>query len=162
VQAPVRSSSHFFTHLLTTVRVGFVAGLLAAITSDAWLYLTTVAPVHGSMADSYAYITRVAFGNAPVVGNAVVIGMLAHVCISLGWALGYTDLAARNPALSRAPWISGTVFGLLVLLAMQLILLSVHEFHTFPPLAFLNVIVMHTIFFGVPIAFTVARLQKRA
>jgi hypothetical protein len=158
VQKP---SSCPVARLFATLRVSCIAGLVAAMTSDLWLYCTSVAPVHGSMSATYVFIAHVVFGGSPIIGNPVVVGMLAHLAVSIGWAYGYTDLASRNQALSRAPWISGSVFGILVLLGMQSILLSVHQFHAFSPLGFVNVIVLHTLFFGIPIALLVARLQAR-
>jgi hypothetical protein len=147
---------------VTTLRIGTVAGLLATVTSNAWLYATTLAAGSSSMGSLYAHLTRVAYGDAPITGDPVAIGLLLYCGGSLGWAYGYAGLASRNPALSRAPWISGSVFGVLVLIAMQSMLLSVHQFHPFSPLGFLNVIILYTAFFGVPLALTIARLQKRA
>jgi len=145
---------------LAVLRISCVAGLIAAITSDLWLYCSSIAPAHGSLSATYVFIAHVVFGAVPIIGNPIIVGMLAHLVISIGWAYGYTDLASRNQALSRAPWISGSVFGILVLLGMQSILLSVHQFHSFTPLGFLNVVILHTLFFGIPIALMVARLQK--
>jgi hypothetical protein len=147
---------------LRTLRIGTVAGLVAAMTSNAWLFATTLAAGSGSMGSLYAHMARVAYGAAPITGNPVAIGLLLYCGASLGWAYGYAGLASRNPALARAPWISGSVFGVLVLIAMQSMLLSVHQFHPFSPLGFLNLVILYTAFFGVPLALTVARLQKRA
>lgn len=147
---------------VATLRIGSLAGLLAAITSSAWLYATTLASGQGSLSGLYAQMARIAFGKTPIIGDPVTIGLLLCCGVSLGWAYGYAGLASQNPALSRAPWISGAVFGLLVLVTMQSMLLSVHQFHPFSPLGFLNIVILHTAFFGVPIALAVARLQKRA
>jgi len=144
-----------------TLRIGSLAGLLAAITSSLWLYATTLAAGSGSLGGLSAQMARIAFGKTPITGDPVAIGLLLFCGICLGWAYGYASLASRNPALSRAPWISGTVFGLLVLVTMQSMLLSVQQFHPFSPLGFLNIVILHTAFFGVPIALAVARLQKR-
>ena len=145
---------------ISVLRLAVSAGIIAAATSVLELYVTSILPVHGSLSAFFSSIARVACGASAPPFDPVLFGVLAHIAISIGWAYGYTDLATRTPALSRAPWISGSVFGLLVFLAMQSILLSVHQFVTFTPLAFLNNIVLHTLFFGVPIALVVSRYRN--
>lgn len=142
---------------LALLPTALYAGAVAAVTTTLELYVTTILPAHGSLATMFASIAAIVCGPVAPPFDPVLFGVLAHLFISIGWAYGYTDLASRTAALSRAPWISGPVFGLLVFLAMQLILLSVHQFHTFTPLAFLNNMILHTLFFGTPIALVVAR-----
>ncbi len=146
--------------IATALRLAFVAGSIAAVTSGFELAVTTIWPQHASLAGYFASIAAIAAGSTALPFDPVLVGVVAHLVISIGWAYGYTDLALRNPALNRAPWISGSVFGLLVFLGMQSILLSVHQFHAFTPLGFLNATVLHTLAFGVPIALIVARSRS--
>ena len=145
---------------LTIIPLAAGAGIVGAALTTAELFFTTVMPVHGSLAALFRDIARVACGPNGVPFDALLFGILTHLFVSIVWAYGYADLDVRTAALSRAPIVSGIVFGLLVFLGMQSILLSVHQFHTFTPLAFLNNIVLHTLFFGIPIALIVARFRN--
>jgi hypothetical protein len=140
-----------------------VAGVVGAITIDLYLYLTTVLPAHGSMIGLWQWVASGVVG--PVATSTVAyawLGLLIHVIVSMGWAGGYAYLTRSQPFLNERWLVSGLFYGLMVYVFMQLILLGAHLF-TFPDNAdvVVNVVVAHTVFFGLPVAFVVAKTDGR-
>jgi hypothetical protein len=91
------------------------------------------------------------------------LGLALHFIVSIGWAGGYAYFAQLQPFVNARWAISGLVYGVIVQMFMTLLLLGAHTF-TFPatPNIFLNQLLAHAVFFGVPLAFVVAQLDKKA
>jgi predicted membrane-bound dolichyl-phosphate-mannose-protein mannosyltransferase len=141
-----------------------VAGVAGAILIDAFLWAMTVLPQHGSMLDVWLWIASTAFGKAALANPAFAwVGLAMHVGVSVGWAGGYAYLAATRPFLSQRWLISGFVYGLVVYLLMQIVLLVDGNF-VLPagPSAVAIVLAAHCIFFGIPVAYTVRLMDARA
>ena len=144
----------------TIATQALVAGLVAGTTLVAYLALTAL-PDHNPM-NFFLWIPTVALGTAAGTGTAwAILGIVLHYVVSIGWAGGYAYLAADRTFLNRRWLISGLFFGLMVYLFMDLLLIGASKF-TWPPtpLAWLNGIFAVMVFFGVPLAFVVSRLDK--
>ncbi|MGA8324890.1 MAG: hypothetical protein WB757_02320 [Candidatus Cybelea sp.] len=144
------------------LRPALIAGLVAAAVFDLYLWLTTVLPAGGSLASLWQQIAAVTVGKAVASSSPAYawLGILIQAAVGIGWAAGYAYLAARQPVFN-ARWIAaGLVYGIVVYAVMELILLGGNAF-TPPatPNAFLNAVIAHTVFFGLPIAYLVKRLQ---
>lgn len=89
-------------------------------------------------------------------------GAAMHAIVSIGWAGGYAYVAAASPLANRRWIISGVVYGLIVYAIMQIILLADGNF-TYPPTpnAFLNDLVAHALFFGLPVAYVVRAMEPK-
>jgi hypothetical protein len=139
-----------------------LGGIAAAAVFDLYTYLTVVLPSHGSMgalwqSDAAIAVGKVAFTSATYVW----VGVLVHALVSIGWAGGYAYWAVRQPILRERWLIAGPVYGIIVLIAMQLILLAVNLYR-FPatPTIFVNGVVAYAVFFGLPLAYVVKTLDR--
>lgn len=141
----------------------FVAGLCGAILIDAYLWVTTLLPQHGSLITLWQWVASTVLGKVALTSASYAgAGLLIHLLVSIGWAGGYAYLASRQPNLDRRWVISGIVYGFIVYIMMQVILLVDNNAQPVPsPTALVSVIIAHTIFFGLPVAFIVSRLQPR-
>lgn len=140
-----------------------IAGVAGGILLDAYLWATTLVPVHGSILMTWQWIASTVLGKVALSDPAyAVAGALIHAIVSIGWAGGYAYIAATRPAATRR-WVeAGIVYGLVVYTLMQTILLADNNF-TYPPTPndFVNALFAHAVFFGLPVAYVVRVLQPR-
>ena len=146
------------------VRQALVAGLVGAITFDLFLWIATVLPVHGNMFDVWQWTASAAIGPAAMTSPSYAwLGLLVHLCVSIGWAGGYAYLASTRPYMNKRWLISGLMYGIVVYVFMDLVLLGAGKL---APLATPNALVVqvlaHCVFFGLPVAFVVARMDRAA
>jgi len=142
---------------------GLLAGLVGAVLIEAYLWLTTLVPNHGDILVTWQWVASTVFGKGALANQAFAwVGLALHLLVSIGWAAGYAYLAATRPFLSARWPVSGIVYGVLVYVLMQAVLL-VDGNLTLPatPLLFVNAVVAHVIFFGLPVAFVVARMDAQ-
>lgn len=143
---------------------GFAAGIVAAVTLDAfrllvpWPGVTLLSP-----AQLYEFNASVLVGDVAVGASwALALGVLLHLAVSIGWALGYIWLAPRQPQLLTRPVISGIGYGLVVWLVMLILLIPAGKFAV-PTVGSLDRdIIAHVFFFGIPLALVVSRLLRPA
>jgi len=140
---------------------GVIAGLAGGILIDLFLLIVLVGLLHAtSVSGFYAFVASAALGKqAYLVPAAVPLGIALHVAISVGWGIGYAYLAATTPQVRARPLLSGSVFGIVVMLAMQLVEVAanVYRLPTFASQAVSAV--AHVLFFGIPVAYVVRRLE---
>ena len=145
-------------------RAGILGGLAGAVTIDAFLIGIFVFLSHTFTLETfYQYVASGLIGKPAYANPAYVwLGLALHVVVSVGWGVGFAYVAARSPQVNARPLVSGLVFGAVVMLSMWLIEFAA-AIWVWPTLAsFENELVAHTIFFGLPVAFVVAREMKRA
>ena len=138
---------------------GAIAGFVGGVAIDCYLLLTVVAVGHvATVAGFYAYVASGLLGKAAYADpNATLLGVAIHFAVAIGWGIGYAYVAARTPQVLARPWISGTVFGLLVMIAMQLVEVSAGIYTLPNSVLFFNGILAHVAFYGLPVAFIVRR-----
>jgi hypothetical protein len=143
------------------IRGGIVAGLAGAVSLGAYLLLTVVYVFHAATpATFFRYIASAALGKAAYAApGAVALGIAIHVFIAVGWTLGYAYVAAQNPQVRLRPLISGSVFGIFVMIAMQLGEVLANIYALPDSFTLLNQFVAHVVFFGIPIAYIVRRFE---
>lgn len=146
----------------TWIREGLIAGLASAVSIGAYLLVTAVYVFHAATISTFfRYVASAALGKvAYTAPEAVPLGVALHVLISIGWCLGYAYLAARTPQIRSRPLVSGIAFGIFVMIAMQLgeVLTNIY---TLPnSFTLLNAFIGHVVFFGIPVAYIVARFEK--
>jgi hypothetical protein len=140
-----------------------LAGIAGGFVFDSYLWLTTLLPQHAGIASLWQWIASTALGKpAPANSDGALIGAAMHAIVSIGWAGGYAYIAATRPATTQRWIVSGIVYGLIVYTIMQVILLADNNF-TYPPNpnAFVNALIAHAVFFGIPVAFVVRVLRPR-
>lgn len=143
------------------VAQALLAGIAAGASIQLYLWLTTILPRHGSILAAWQFIASTLFGRVAFTSLIFAwLGLAIHLLISIGWAGGYAYLATRQAALNQRWFASGLLYGVVVYVVMQLILLAGNAFRPPPdPTAFLNLVVAHALFFGVPVAYLVRLLQ---
>ncbi len=145
-------------------RAGVLGGLAGAIAIDAYMLVIFVFLSHTTTLTAfYQYVASGAIGKTAYTSPSFAwLGLALHVSVSLGWGAGFAYIATRTPQVLARPLVSGIVFGLIVMLSMALIEFAA-AIWAFPTLAtFENGVIAHTLFFGIPVAFVVARTLRRA
>ncbi len=142
---------------------GAIAGLAGAFAIDLYLVITLVLVAHvASLTTFYQYVASGALGPAAYtsVTNAY-LGVAIHLAVGVGWAIGYAYVAARTPQVRDRPLLSGAVFGLVVMIAMQLVEVAGRIYILPDTLAFFNGVVAHVFFYGIPVAAIVKARFRR-
>lgn len=148
------------------VKAGLIAGVVGAIAIELF-YFTTMLPSSAGAAVA-ALLMSFRFTAAVLVGpsayqsaSAVPLGIVLHLCVSIGWALGFVWAVRSQPQLVRHPWISGAAFGLVVYVFMQIVLITAGVYHRAGSPAELTIqLVSHIVFFGIPVALVASRLLR--
>jgi hypothetical protein len=136
--------------------VGVLDGLAAVI-------LTLL---HGrSPSRMFQGIAKGLIGDASLNGGwaTVLLGMSLHFLIAFIWATIYYSASVRLPTLIRRPAIWGPIYGVVVFLAMQIIVLPLSAIRK-PPFFFvapLQGIIVHIVCVGLPIAFFAWRSAEK-
>jgi hypothetical protein len=144
------------------LRPALIAGLAAASIFDLYLWLTTVLPGGGSPVTLWQQIAAATVGKASAFSSPTYawLGVAIQAAVGIGWAAGYAYLAARQPVFNSRWVAAGLVYGVVVYAVMSLILLGGNALIPPPnPNAFLNAVIAHSVFFGLPIAYLVKHLQ---
>ena len=148
--------------LVPVARRGIAAGLVGAITLDAYLLAVLVFATHRTgVIPFYQYVASGIEGRAAYADpNTAYLGAALHVVVAVAWGIGYAYLADRTPQLDRRPLLSGIMFGFVVMVAMQMIEVFGNIYvrpHSFD---LANAFVAHALFFGIPVALVCARLDR--
>jgi hypothetical protein len=142
--------------LVAGVGAGLVAGLTAAAFA-AFTQLRAGLPVSAT----YAFIASAAGG--PALGDgplAVPAGVLVLFVLAILWAFAYLYAARAQAQLLNRPLLSGAGFGVIVWFVMQAALVGAGRYTTPTIYTFDRDMVAYIIFFGMPLAFTAARLMR--
>lgn len=131
---------------------------------ESYLVLTTVIPAHGNVLQVWQWIASAALGDVAFTSTSYAwFGLLLHFLVSIGWAGGYAYLAQQQQFMNQRWPISGPVYGFVVYIFMDILLLGARKFvPPATPLLLLNALIAHCVFFGLPLAFVVARLDESA
>jgi len=126
------------------------AGIIGGIIVDLFLVLTRNAPFPGVyMFISSGLVGAVAFSSPWYIA----LGILLHLLISIVWAAIYATIFLR--LIPKLPWWgNATIFGVVVMLGMQGVLLGKHLEPAFPAgTALLTNLIAHVVFFAFPVAY---------
>lgn len=154
-----------------TQRDRIVAGLAAGIAGGILiqLFLFAVQYAGGTPPDKFvgdfAFIASAMEGpNASAYASPVivVIGIVLHLCISVGWAVGYAFLARTQAQLLTRPLVSGAGFGLIVYIFVQIVLLTAPQHHGPAAGSIATQLLAYILFYGIPVALVVSRMLRRS
>lgn len=141
---------------------GGIAGLLILTA-----YGLIVGLAHGlapaaASALTLAYGARIIVGpGTPVeTGSATLVAFVA-LLVAIGWGIGFAFVARSQPQLIARPITSGIGFGVIIFFFMQLVFVAVNAFVQPGPNNAVIALFGCSVFFGVPVAWTVATLEKR-
>jgi hypothetical protein len=144
---------------------GIIAGLAGGVIIDLYLVLTIVVLSHSAtLLGFYQFVASGAIGpSAFADGTAgALIGVAVHLSVSVAWGIGYAYVAFQMPQVRSRPIVSGICFGLMVMVAMQLLEVAANIYHLPDATALINALIAHTLFFGLPVALIVSRTLKPA
>ncbi len=131
---------------------------------DAYLLVTVVLVGHAATLEGfYQFVASGAIGPAAYAegSTGALLGLAVHVAVSLSWGVGYAYAAAQTPQVRSRPIVSGIAYGILVMLAMQLVEVAANIYKIPGPALWFNTLVAHTLFFGLPVALVVSRTTPR-
>ncbi len=143
--------------------VGAAAGVAGGVLIDAYLLLTLVAISHVvTVGTFYRYVASGALGQAAYTDpNGVALGVLFHLLVSIGWGIGYAYMASRTIAIREHPATSAVVFGIVVMIAMQLVEVAANIYRLPNSFSLGNLFLAHVFFFGFPVAYLTRALMGR-
>jgi hypothetical protein len=143
------------------VKRAVLGGIAGGVLFHVYLWLTAMLPAHQSMIALWQYIASTVFGNVAFTSPSyAVAGLAIHFLVSIGWAGGYAYFVQTQPATNRRWIAAGAAYGVVVYVLMQLILLGSGHFTPPPtPTAFVNILIAHVVFFGIPVAYVVRALS---
>ncbi len=140
------------------VRQAIIAGFIGGLIMEAYLLIVA----HTNPIPAWQWIASAAIGDVALTSTSYAwLGLLVHFIVSMGWAGGYAYLAHDRPYMNQRWLISGLVYGLVVYVFMDLVLLGARKLVPPSPVEFISALVAHCLFFGVPVAFVTAKLDKR-
>jgi hypothetical protein len=140
---------------------GVAAGVAGGVLLDLFIYFTSVLPHHASMLAVWQFIASTAVGKVAFTSTSYAwLGLIVHFAVSIAWAIGYAYLANTRGALDAHPAISGIVFGAVVYVVMQIVLVGDNAFHMPSGGEFGLALAGHCLFYGLPVAYAV-RAQSR-
>ena len=85
-----------------------------------------------------------------------------HFVISIVFATAYALIAERNTALIERPIVWGAIFGVAVMIVMQIVTGLAHASQPPTVLGITLGLVSHVLFFGIPVAWIIAARSRRA
>ncbi len=143
---------------------GVVAGLAGAILIDAYLIVTLVFATRAvGFAAFFQFTAAGAIGPAAYAdNNSVYLGFILHVLVSIAWGVGYAFVAVRTPQVFARPLLSGIAFGIVVMLAMQLVEVAANIYRQPTTFSLFNAFVAHVVFFGIPVAYIATTMLERS
>jgi hypothetical protein len=130
------------------------AGLIGGAVVDLFLILARVVPFPGV----YQFIASTIVGPVAFTSSSyIALGLVMHFLISIAFALAYSFAAERSRALIDNPTLWGAMFGLAVYAVMEIVLDLAHAGQPFTVKGLIVGLVSHIVFFGLPVAWYVAR-----
>jgi uncharacterized membrane protein YagU involved in acid resistance len=142
---------------------GVVAGAAGGIALELYLVVTLV--LIRKLTDAgtlMKFVASGALGQQAFRGPAqemVLTGTLIFFAIALFWGIGYAYVASTEPQIQTRPLVSGAVFGVVVFVTMQIVELTVRIW-TWNPTNLISSLIGHIVFFGLPVAYVVARWHR--
>ena len=145
---------------VNTWAVGIVAGIIGGALID--LYLVIAHPLL-HLASIYQHIASNVVGPAALASPAYAwLGGAMHFGISAAWGVLYVALARRWPMFLTRPLIWGPIYGLLVMVVMNGLLVVKGGAPPHTTMAILNTLVVHCVCFGLPVALYASYAARRA
>ena len=126
------------------------AGIVGGIIVDLFLIIVHAAPFPGV----YMFIASGLVGPAAFTSSwYIALGVVLHLLISIVWAAIYVFVFQQ--LFAKLPWWGNAViFGVVVMLGMQAVLLSKHLEPAFPTgMGLVTNLIAHVVFFALPVAY---------
>ena len=147
---------------LRSVRAGIIGGLVAGIVLDLFLVGTGMLTTHASaptlLIGIWQFVAEWAVGKLALTStNYAWLGGVVHFLISIAWGIAFAYVARQRPQVTQQPVIAGVVYGVVVWIGTQLVLMTSGLFKSPSPNEAETELIAYCIFFGIPLAYTVSR-----
>jgi len=145
-----------------SIAAGVGAGLAGGVLLDLYLFVTTAHADPAAMAAIWTFVASVLIGKAAFAGGApiVALGIVLHFVVAIGWGVGYALLADRTPQLITRPFPSGFGYGVLVDILMQFVQIAAGAWQVPKASVAFTGLIGHIVFYGLPVAYIVARAHR--
>jgi hypothetical protein len=143
----------------TVLIAGLIAGALDILAAFAVYGRLGAMPVRVLQS-----VARGLIGARAITGGLATasLGLALHFFIACGAAAVYYAASRRWPALNRRPVVSGVVYGVIVWVVMNYVVVPLSAIGRGPVLSTVTaiIIVVHMLFVGLPIALVVSRAAR--
>ncbi|GAC1357051.1 MAG: hypothetical protein NVSMB31_17590 [Vulcanimicrobiaceae bacterium] len=140
---------------------GAVAGLIGGILIDAFLYVATLMPQGQPITALWQFVASTAIGKGAFADpNSAWLGLFMHLCTSVGWGVAFAYVASTRPNVPAHPYASGLIYGVIVMIIMQIVLMVAKSWQPPTLQATLISLIAHCVFFGLPVSLYVARTLR--
>lgn len=135
-----------------------IAGIIGGILIDLFLILAKQVPFPGV----YQFIASGIVGKDAFASDSYIwLGVAIHFLISIVSAVAYAYIGGALNLLSR--WLlGGTILGVVVMVVLQVILISRQLTPAPDAMHAVITLLVHVIFFGLPVAWYIARTAPRS
>lgn len=142
---------------------GLIAGILDG--ADAVVFLANMRGV--STARLFQFIASGLLGKSAFLGGwtTVAVGVACHFVIATGAAAVYYAMTLRWPSLLRRPVLFGPVFGLGAFFFMHYVVVPLSRVPRQSAISsgtYVNLVLSHVLFVGLPIALVASRLARQS
>ena len=148
------------------LRAAALAGLAGALSIDVFLLLVIAVVLRGDPMQLALWDASNLLGSDALHGSwgTAAIGTALHFAVSLVWGIVFVAIAARVPAVPSRPLLGGAIFGFAVMLVMRyaVVPLGHAALGGWTLRGFIIQTIAHTLFFGVPVAWTARGLMREA
>ncbi|MGH7661903.1 MAG: DUF6789 family protein [Vulcanimicrobiaceae bacterium] len=146
------------------VRNGVIGGLVAGVVLELFLLgaamLTSSASPFVLLAGLLQFNAQWAIGKAALASPSYAwLGAVVHFATCIVWGLGFVYAARSRPQIVQAPWISGLLYGIIVWIGTQFVLVATGLWTPPTPNEAETELIAYCVFFGLPLAYTVAKLS---
>jgi hypothetical protein len=137
---------------------GAACGILDSLAASVQFGLKGIKPLKVWQGVASGLLGERAFRDGWASGG---LGLFLHFAIALGAATVFVESCHAFPFLARAYWIWGPLYGLLVFLVMNLIMvpLSARPKRPASPQIVVTQLIIHVLFVGLPIAMAANRFR---
>ena len=140
---------------------GLIAGIIGGILIDAFLYVATLMPLGQPITAIWQFVASTALGKGAFADpNSAWIGLCMHFATSIAWGIAFSYVAHTRPYVPQHPYVSGIVYGIIVMIIMQIVLMVAKSWATPNVSTFLIQLIAHTVFFGLPVSLYVSRASR--
>ena len=141
---------------------GSIVGVMDAVAASVYSYLLR----GGTPAGVFRYVASGVFGKDALTGGGqmVAYGLLFHFTVAIGWTGLYFLVAPHLRFLASNKVVAGIVYGVLVWLAMNFVVVPLSQVASGPirlTTATAIMILIHMFVIGVPIAFLAERYYSK-
>ena len=140
---------------------GLIAGIIGGILIDVFLYFAVMAPMHQPITVIWQSVAANALGKSAFSNpGSAWLGLVMHFAVSIAWGCAFSYVAHTRPQVPAHPYLSGVVFGVIVMIIMNIVQMAANGMPQLTVQFLLVGLIAHCIFFGLPVSLYVSRATR--